>query len=260
MDLGGRVALVTGGGGHIGSVMAEALLELNARVIIHDVDEGACHSAVGRLRSMGFQQVEPRVADLSDESQTRELARSSTAVNGRLDILIHSAAFVGTTRFPGWAEPFDQQSLAAWDAALRVNLTAAFLLVQEALPALRASGHGSVIFLSSTYGMVGPDFGLYEGTAMQNPAAYGASKGGLVQLARHLATLLAPEVRVNALTAGGVERGQPELFQARYRARTPLGRMATEEDYKGAAAFLAGDLSAYVTGHNLVVDGGWTAW
>jgi NAD(P)-dependent dehydrogenase (short-subunit alcohol dehydrogenase family) len=95
---------------------------------------------------------------------------------------------------------------------------------------------------------------------MGNAAGYAASKGGVVQLTRWLATTLAPDVRVNCLTPGGVSRGQPESFQAAYRDRTPLGRMATEEDYKGAVAYLASDLSRYVTGHNLVVDGGWTAW
>jgi len=95
---------------------------------------------------------------------------------------------------------------------------------------------------------------------MANPSGYGASKGGLLQLMRHLATVLAPEVRVNAISPGGVWRQQPEAFHDRYRARTPLGRMATEEDLKGAAAYLASDLSSYVTGHNLIVDGGWTAW
>ena len=95
---------------------------------------------------------------------------------------------------------------------------------------------------------------------MANPMAYGASKGGLLQLVRYLATTLAPRVRVNAISPGGVERGQPAAFVERYTARTPLGRMATEEDVKGAVAFLASDLSAYVTGHNLVIDGGWTTW
>jgi NAD(P)-dependent dehydrogenase (short-subunit alcohol dehydrogenase family) len=107
---------------------------------------------------------------------------------------------------------------------------------------------------------VGPDFQLYEGTPLANPAAYGVSKAGLLQLVRYLATALAPGVRVNAISPGGVERGQPEVFQARYRERTPLGRLASEEDLKGAIAYLASDLSSYVTGHNLVVDGGWTAW
>mgnify|MGYP001558703928 FL=1 len=95
---------------------------------------------------------------------------------------------------------------------------------------------------------------------MANPAGYGASKAGLLQLARHLATTLAPRIRVNAISPGGVWRGQPQAFHARYEARTPLKRMAVEEDVKGAVAYLASDLSAYVTGHNLLVDGGWTAW
>jgi NAD(P)-dependent dehydrogenase (short-subunit alcohol dehydrogenase family) len=179
---------------------------------------------------------------------------------GSLDILVHCAAYVGTTQTPGWAVPLDRQSVTAWDDAMRVNLTAAFVLVQEATDALKRSGHGSVIFFSSIYGMVGPDMRLYADTPMANPAGYAASKGGLIQLARHLATLLAPRVRCNVISPGGVWRNQPAIFVDRYQSRTPLTRMATEEDLKGAVAFLASDLAAYVTGQNLVVDGGWTAW
>ena len=141
-----------------------------------------------------------------------------------------------------------------------MNLTAPFVLVQACAGALAASGQGSVINISSIYGVVGPDMSLYTGTSMANPASYGASKGGLIQLTRWMATVMAPDVRVNAISPGGVWRGQPEAFHSRYVARTPLGRMANEEDLKGAAAFLSSDLSAYVTGHNLIVDGGWTAW
>jgi NAD(P)-dependent dehydrogenase (short-subunit alcohol dehydrogenase family) len=134
------------------------------------------------------------------------------------------------------------------------------VLAQAAREALMASGHGSIIFFSSIYGNVGPDMQLYADTAMANPAGYGASKGGLQQLARYLATVLAPQVRVNVISPGGVWRNQPAVFRDRYEARTPLHRMATEEDLKGAVAYLASDLSAYVTGQNLLVDGGWTAW
>jgi NAD(P)-dependent dehydrogenase (short-subunit alcohol dehydrogenase family) len=137
---------------------------------------------------------------------------------------------------------------------------AAFALVQEARNALAASGRGSVILVSSTYGVVGPDFRIYEDTPIHHPLGYSASKGAIVQLTRALATALAPRVRVNALSPGGVKRGQPEIFVHRYESRTPLARMAREEDYKGAIAYLASDLSAYVTGQNLIVDGGWTAW
>ena len=152
------------------------------------------------------------------------------------------------------------QRVAAWDAAMRVNLTSAFVMVQEARKVLAASGHGSVIFFASTYGLVGPDTRLYTRTDLTNPVGYGASKGGLLQLTRHLATILAPRVRVNAISPGGIWRNPPAVFHRRYAARTPLGRMSTEEDLKGAVAFLASDLSSYVTGQNLVVDGGWTTW
>ena len=179
---------------------------------------------------------------------------------GGLDILIHCAAYVGTTQIPGWAVPFEQQTVAAWDSALRVNLTAAFVMAQEGQAALVASGHGSIILFTSIYGLVGPDLSLYSGTDMQNATAYGVSKGGLIQLTRYLATVMAPRVRVNAIAPGGVWRGQPDVFRERYEVRTPLRRMAIEEDLKGAVAYLASDLSSYVTGHTLVVDGGWTAW
>jgi NAD(P)-dependent dehydrogenase (short-subunit alcohol dehydrogenase family) len=133
-------------------------------------------------------------------------------------------------------------------------------MIQTGRDALTRSGHGSAIFISSIYGLLGPDESLYEGTSMVTPAVYSASKSGLLGLMRHLATTLAPEVRVNAITLGGVLRKQPESFREKYEARTPLGRMASEEDIKGAVAYLVSDLSEYVTGQNIIVDGGWTAW
>lgn len=260
MDLSGRTALVTGGGGHIGAALAEALLEQGASVVLHDLEPASCSTAAEAFRARGFERVDWVAADLTHEEETRGIVRSVCKRQGRLDILIHCAAFVGTTEAPGWTEPLERQSVEAWDAAMRVNVTAAFVLVQEAATALKATGRGAVVLVSSIYGMNGPDLRLYEGTSMQHPAAYGASKAGLLQLTRYFATVLAPSVRVNSLTPGGVWRNQPGAFLERYKARTPLRRMAVEEDFKGAVAFLASDLSAYVTGTNLVVDGGWTAW
>lgn len=246
-DLKGRRALVAGGAGHLGRVAADALRELGADVVAADIDtQGLAGHAI--------------TADLADEAAARAAVHETLERLGGLDILVHCAALVGMSALEGWAEPFERQSVDAWRRALDVNLLSAFVLVQEAAPALRSSSHGSVVLFGSIYGLTGPVPSLYEGTALANPAAYAASKGGVVQLARHLATVLAPDVRVNAISPGGVERGQPPEFQTRYAERTPLGRMATEEDVKGAVAYFAGDLSAYVTGHNLVVDGGWTAW
>lgn len=258
MDLRGRRAFVAGGAGHIGRTCCQTLVELGARVAVADV---RAHDARAAAAALPEGSAVALRADLADEASTRRAIGECRRRLGGLDILIHAAAFVGTTKRAGWAEPFPRQSSGAFEAALRVNLTSAFTLVQEAAPDLARSGRGAVIFFSSIYGRVGPDPALYAGTPMVNPAGYGASKGGLVQLARHLATTLSPRVRVNTISPGGVRRGkQAPSFLSRYRRRTPLGRLATEEDVKGAVAYLASDLSAYVTGHDLVVDGGWTAW
>ena len=260
LDLTGRTALVTGGVGHIGSVVGETLRELGANVAVLDIDHIACQERADVLSKIGDGKTVAVACDLTDELATRAAIHTVVDELGRLDILIHCAAYVGTTQVAGWSVPFDQQTIDAWDAAMRVNLTSAFVMVQEARESLESSGKGSVVLFGSIYGISGPDMGLYTDTDMANPAAYGASKGGILQLTRHLSTVLAPRIRVNAISPGGVARGQPQVFQERYVKRTPMGRLATEEDLKGAVAYLASDLSAYVTGHNLVVDGGWTAW
>jgi NAD(P)-dependent dehydrogenase (short-subunit alcohol dehydrogenase family) len=125
---------------------------------------------------------------------------------------------------------------------------------------LKISQGASIINIASIYGMFGPDWRLYKGTELSNPAAYSASKGGLIQFTRWLATSIAPYVRVNSISPGGIFRNQPKAFVRRYEARTPLARMATEDDFRGVVAFLASDMSKYVTGQNLVVDGGWGVW
>jgi len=261
MSLEGRSAIVAGGAGHIGSAICEALLELGCSVSVLDRDAEDCLVRARELNALRHAgNASPLPADLVDEGAARGAIVRHVETAGGLDILVHAAALVGTTNLDGWSVPFPEQTVSAWEQALRVNLTSAFVLAQESAPHLAAAGRGSVVFISSIYGLVGPDNRLYAGTPMATAAGYAASKGGLNQLSRYLATVLAPRVRVNTITAGGVLRGQAEGFRRRYGERTPLGRMATEEDFKGAVAYLASDLSAYVTGHNLVVDGGWTAW
>ena len=261
IDLKNRSAVVTGGAGHIGLAICETLMELGANVSVLDINVVACEERCRDLNSRNYKaSAFPIPVDLSDEKQTTQSVFASIDKMGGLDILLHSAAFVGTTDYPGWAVPFERQTVDAWDAAMRVNLTSAFLMVRVAKPYLDESKHASIIFIGSIYGLVGPDNRLYEGTHMVTPAAYAAAKGGLVQLSRYLGTILASGIRVNTITAGGVWRGQPESFQKRYIEKTPMGRMACEEDFKGAVAYLASDLSSYVTGTNVIVDGGWTAF
>jgi len=260
MDLRGRVALITGGGGHIGAAMSEALAELGAAIVVLDVAEESCRRVAQKVSQTYGVETLALVMDMTGESEVKSAPKLILDRFRRLDIMVNCAALVGTTNLEGWATAFLDQRADAWRRAIEVNLTAPFLLVQACARVLAESGHGSVINIGSVYGMVGPDLRLYEDTPYGNPAAYAASKGALLQLTRWLAAVLAPGVRVNAITPGGVWRDQSALFQSRYVERTPLRRMATEEDLKGAVAYLASDLSGYVTGHNLVVDGGWIAW
>lgn len=260
MNLQGRVALITGGTGAIGLAMANALAELGCNICLLDLRDDALAQAANQLKTDWGVRAETIKIDLEKEQERIALPQVIDALFGRLDILINNAGFVGDSQLQGWVVPLEEQRVDTWRRALEVNLTAAFHLSQILAPMLRAHGRGTIVNLSSIYGVVGPDLDLYEGTAMGNPAAYAVSKGGLVQLTRWLSTVLAPDIRVNCISPGGVFRNQPEAFVEKYVARTPLGRMGAEEDFKGAIAYFASDLSAYVTGENLMVDGGWTAW
>ncbi len=259
-SLRGRVALVTGGAGHLGSALCHALAEQGASIAIADVAGDAAAALAQAVAAEWGVEAASFPVDLADESALRMLPRVVSERFSRLDVLVNCAALVGTSDLTGWVGPFEKQSSAAWRRALEINLTVPFVLTQACAELLREHSRGSVINIGSIYGIVGPDMRLYEGTPLGNPAAYAASKGGLVQLTRWLATVLAPKVRVNSVSLGGIERGQPKTFVERYEARVPMRRMATEEDIKGAVAYLAGDASAYVSGQNLIVDGGWTAW
>jgi NAD(P)-dependent dehydrogenase (short-subunit alcohol dehydrogenase family) len=260
MSLAGRVALVTGGAGHIGRAIANGLAELGANIAICDIAATAGADAATAVARDFAVNAAAFPCDFEQGGAVKDLPRRVRERFGRIDILVNCAAFVGTSGLEGWAVPFERQSPETWRRALEVNLSAPFILIQSAAEDLANSGHGSVINISSIYGLAGPDWRLYEGTSLGNPAAYAASKGGLIQMTRWLATTMAPKVRVNAIAPGGVFRDTQEPFLGRYISRTPMGRMATEEDFKGAVAYLASDLSAYVTGQCLAVDGGWTAW
>jgi NAD(P)-dependent dehydrogenase (short-subunit alcohol dehydrogenase family) len=255
-QLSGRTAVVTGGAGPLGRVLCDALATAGARVVVVDLDESACATTANDLRGPGHV---PLAANLLDPHGLTHVVDAVTAL-GACDVLVNNAAFTGTSGVPGYAVPFDEQTDDAFAMALALNLTAPFSLTRRLAPLLRATGHGSVVNVSSIYGLVGPNMGLYEGTRMGNPAAYAASKGGIAQLTRYLSTVLAPDVRVNAFAPGGIARGQDEAFVQRYERLTPLARMGTEDDFRGVLTWLASDASAYVTGQVVAVDGGWTAW
>jgi len=240
--------------------MSETLAEMGADLVLVDLPASALSAQAKDLVRQHGINVQVEYCDLEYSAQREELAKQVLG-NGRvLNVLINNAAFVGTSGLQGWSEPFEKQTIEAWRRALEVNLTSVFHLCQLFTEALRESRSGSVINIASIYGEYGPDWSLYEGTSMANPAAYGASKGGVIQFTRWLATTLGPDVRANVISPGGVARGQPDSFVEQYKSRTPLKRMAAEDDFRGTTAYLAGDMSSYVTGQVLRVDGGWGVW
>ena len=259
-DMSGRRVLITGGAGHLGRVMAETLAELGASIILLDRPGAQFGSIQDDLMHQWKASCLCIECDLESEEERNKAIQEIKSDGKGLNCLINNAAFGGTTALEGWVTPFEQQSLATWRRALEVNLTAPFHFSKAFTYELRAAKGGNIINITSIYGELGPDWRLYEGTEMGNPAAYGVSKGGLVQLTRWLGTTLASDIRVNAISPGGVFRNQPDAFVERYVNKTPLNRMAIEDDFRGAVAFLASDQSAYVSGHVIAVDGGWSVW
>ena len=260
MSLKGRRVLITGATGGMGKMMADTLAELGAELLLVDRPGTDFETLTEGIKSRWGAKIQSRHCDLEQQSQRADLMAWLASGNEGLNVLINNAAFVGTAELQGWSVPFEQQTIDTWRRAMEVNLAAVFDLCQGLTPMLKVAEGASIINIASIYGEYGPDWRLYDGANMGNPAAYAASKGGLIQFTRWLATTLAPHVRVNAISPGGVFRNQPAEFVQRYEARTPMARMATEDDFRGAIAYLSSDLSKYMTGQNLKVDGGWGVW
>ena len=259
MDMSGRTVLITGATGNLGQHMVETIAELNGNLILVDRPDSNYSILLEKLKIYKCN-IECIECDLESDNHRTEMVHKINNLNLPVNVLINNAAFGGTTDLQGWVAPLEGQTIKTWRRAMEVNLTAAFDLSKSLLPKLKKNRNGSIINISSIYGSSSPVHSMYEGTKMGNPAAYSVSKGGLIQLTRWLSTTIAPDVRVNTVSPGGVFRNQPEQFVSKYEERTPLGRMATEEDFKGIIAYLASDMSKYVTGQNINVDGGWTTW
>jgi len=245
-SLGESVAIVTGANGLLGRRHVEALAEAGATVVGVDVD----------------------TTDVTQPRSIIELRDRVLRDHGRIDVLVNNAAMNDMVENPmqdAEASKFENYPLELWKKVLDVNVTGVFLCSQILGTVMAQQQRGSIINIASTYGVVAPDQSIYRtenGTqSFFKSAAYPTSKGAVVMFTKFLATYWGNAgVRVNALSPGGVENGQPDVFLKRYSEKTPLGRMATSEDYMGALMFLASDASAYMTGQNLIIDGGWTAW
>jgi len=266
-SLEGRVAVVTGALGLLGRHHCAALARAGAAVVVTDVDPAACVALADELAAAHGRPAMGHAADITVPASVGGLRDAVLSGLGRVDVLVNNAAVNEKVEDPGTGAPltFESYPLEQWERSLRVNVTGTFLCCQAFGAEMARRGRGSIVNVASTYGIVAPDQSLYrkpDGTqAFFKSAAYPTTKGAVLALTRYLAAYWGRSgVRVNALSPGGVENGQDPHFVARYSERTPLGRMADAADYEGAIVFLASDASAYVTGANLVVDGGWTAW
>ena len=268
-DLTERVAVVTGGVGLLGAEFCRTLAEAGAAVAVVDLNPSALQAVADSFANSGYKAL-ALPADITQPASVSAVVEKVLSAFGRLDILVNSAALdpkfdpdaVNKGITPG---AFEDYPLDLWNAALNVNLTGMFLMTQACVkPMIEHGKKGSIINICSTYGLNGPDQRIYikEGKRVAfKPIYYTVTKAGVMGFTKYLAAYYAEtEIRVNALTPGGVFNNHEDYFVKNYSAKTILGRMAKKDEMNGALLFLASDASSYMTGNNVVVDGGWTAW
>lgn len=268
-DLTGRVAVVTGGAGLLGAEFCRTLAEAGGVVIVVDLNVETAEKVTDDLTQAGYQ-ARAVSTDITLPESVHAMIETVLSTFGRVDILVNSAALdpkfdpeaLARGISPG---KFEDYPLEQWNQALGVNLTGMFLVTQACVKPMLAQGRkGSIINICSTYGLNGPDQRIYikEGRPQTfKPVYYTVTKAGVLGFTKYLAAYYAcTEIRVNALTPGGVYNNHDETFVKNYSAKTILGRMARKDEMNGAILFLASDASSYMTGSNVVVDGGWTAW
>ncbi len=251
--LDGKVAFVSGGSGLYGTPISRALAQAGATVIIASRNRERCEERAQEFRTEGLD-CESDQFDMGDAASIDALHARIVERHGGVDILVNNA--VG--RSPTY---YDEATPEQWAEANRVNVTGIQLCTRTFSQSMIQRGGGCIINISSIYGCVAPDFRIYEGLSFASPPDYAFHKGGLIQYTRYCATYFAAQgIRVNCISPGGYLAGQADVFQERYNNRIPLGRMATDADIAGPVVFLASDAARYITGINLMVDGGLTAW
>jgi len=264
-----KVAVVTGGVGLLGTEFCKTFAEAGAAVAVVDLNGDAANKVADGLIKDGYK-AKGIATDITSPDSVNGMIDSVLSNFGRLDVLVNSAAldpkFDPDAASKGIAPgAFEDYPLEQWNAAMNVNLTGMFLVTQACVKPMIAQGKkGSIINICSTYGLNGPDQRIYikDGKRVAfKPVYYTTTKAGVMGFTKYLAAYYAgTEIRVNALTPGGVYNNHEEYFVKNYSAKTIMGRMAKKDEMNGALLFLASDASSYMTGNNVVVDGGWTAW
>lgn len=256
-SLKGKVALITGGAGYLGSAISEGLAEAGANIIIASRDESRCKKLAERL-SKGYNVCAIGMAlDIRSMDSIRDCMRESNRKMGAIDILLNNAAFSGQGKI-------ETMSPEDWLKGIDGTIHSVFRCTQAVVPYMEARKYGVIINISSMYGIVSPDPWIYGNSGYDNPPNYGAGKAAILQFTRYAACHLATKgIRVNAISPGpfpNPEVQENQWFISNLKNKVPLGRIGQPYELKGAVVFLASEASSYITGQNIVVDGGWTAW
>lgn len=242
IDLKEKVIVVTGGGGLLGKNIVTYLKKCDALVLSVDINSESPFV--------------DHYLDITKEESVVNLIDEILLKYGKIDGWVNNAY----PRTKDWGNKFEDIKFDSWRENVDMHLNGYFLCCQKVLEKMKEKKNGALVNMASIYGVVGPDFTIYEGTEMTSPAGYAAIKGGLVNLTRYLSSYYGKyNVRVNAVSPGGIFDRQPESFVENYEKKVPLKRMGLPEDISPSVAFLLSDDASYVTGHNLIVDGGWSA-
>jgi NAD(P)-dependent dehydrogenase (short-subunit alcohol dehydrogenase family) len=258
-DLTDKVVIITGSSGMLGTQYAYGLSECGANVILADIDISKSKITEKQIKKKNS--TDPMSIKLDLTNKESILSMTSTVIKkySKIDVLINNAAYQGNSKIR--SSGFENLELETWNQAIDVNLTGVFLCCQSIGKQMIKQKSGNIINIASTYGLVGPDQRIYGKSGQNSAIFYAATKSAILNLTRYLATYWEGKgIRVNTFSPGGVENNQDPNFIKRYSKKTPLGRMAKKDEYVGSIIFLASDASSYMTGSNLIVDGGWTAW
>ena len=258
-DLSNRVIVITGAAGLLGTQYAYGLSQSGANVVLADLNETKCKSLEKKIKKKFSTKPMSIKLDLTKKESILSMTSSILKKYSKIDVLINNAAYQGNPKIR--SSGFENLELETWNQAIDVNLTGVFLCCQSIGKQMIKQKSGNIINIASTYGLVGPDQRIYGKSGQNSAIFYAATKSAILNLTRYLATYWEGKgIRVNTFSPGGVENKQDPDFIKKYSKKTPLGRMAKKDEYVASMVFLASDASSYMTGSNLIVDGGWTAW
>lgn len=259
LDLSGKTVVLTGAAGFLGSIYAHSFLKSGANLVLADLDIQKCKKFFNTLDKHSKEKCLPVKLDVTNKKSVKNLTLKTLKKFGKIDVLINNAVDQGTNSLR--KTNFENFPLSEWNKELSVNLTGVFLCCQEIGKIMKKQKNGVILNISSIYGNVAPDPRIYKNNGLTPTISYSVTKGGIISLTKYLASYWNNSgIRVNTLSLGGVKNNQNKEFIKKYSSKTMIGRMANDDEFVGLLLFMSSDLSSYMTGSNVVVDGGWTAW